>query len=135
MRSSIPVDNEGKITVHSQVRRFDVRTFAFLDPNTGYHSTEPVRLHFFFFRLHIKATFLNMHILRCISIVGLKSVLKTWIVLNTALFLVSIFLFLTILVDCIKLELALQLRRVREKEEKPYTCLIIFTYFLWRPWW
>uniref|UniRef100_A0A8C5DS61 Zona pellucida sperm-binding protein 4-like n=1 Tax=Gouania willdenowi TaxID=441366 RepID=A0A8C5DS61_GOUWI len=31
MRSSIPVDNQGKTTSHSQVRRFDVKTFAFLE--------------------------------------------------------------------------------------------------------
>lgn len=42
MHSSIPVDSEGKIALHSQVRRFDVRTFAFLDSHTGHHSTEPV---------------------------------------------------------------------------------------------
>ncbi|XP_055008786.1 zona pellucida sperm-binding protein 4-like isoform X2 [Boleophthalmus pectinirostris] len=42
MQSSIPVDNKGKIAFHSQVRRFDVKTFAFLDPHTGHHSTDPV---------------------------------------------------------------------------------------------
>ncbi|KAM3864402.1 zona pellucida sperm-binding protein 4-like [Diretmus argenteus] len=40
MRSSIPVDNQGKTTSHSQVRRFDVKTFAFLDPHTGHPSVE-----------------------------------------------------------------------------------------------
>lgn len=42
MQSSIPVDNKGKIALHSQVRRFDVNTFAFLDPNTGHPSQEQV---------------------------------------------------------------------------------------------
>ncbi|XP_044186298.1 zona pellucida sperm-binding protein 4-like [Thunnus albacares] len=40
MRSSVPVDNWGKTTSHSQVRRFDVKTFAFLDPHTGHPSVE-----------------------------------------------------------------------------------------------
>ncbi|KAM4530060.1 zona pellucida sperm-binding protein 4-like [Odontesthes bonariensis] len=40
MRSSVPVDNLGKINTHSQVRRFDVKTFAFLDPDTGLPSKE-----------------------------------------------------------------------------------------------
>uniref|UniRef100_A0A671UMC5 Zona pellucida sperm-binding protein 4-like n=1 Tax=Sparus aurata TaxID=8175 RepID=A0A671UMC5_SPAAU len=40
MRSSFPVDNQGKTTSHSQVRRFDVKTFAFLDPHTGRPSLE-----------------------------------------------------------------------------------------------
>ncbi|XP_029363956.1 zona pellucida sperm-binding protein 4-like [Echeneis naucrates] len=40
MRSSVPVDNLGKTTSHSQVRRFDVKTFAFLDPHTGHPSME-----------------------------------------------------------------------------------------------
>ncbi|GAA6215546.1 zona pellucida sperm-binding protein 4-like [Lates japonicus] len=40
MRSSAPVDNQGKTTSHSQVRRFDVKTFAFLDPHTGHPSVE-----------------------------------------------------------------------------------------------
>lgn len=44
MQSPIPVDNKGKIALHSQVRRFDVNTFAFLDPNTGHPSQEQVRL-------------------------------------------------------------------------------------------
>uniref|UniRef100_A0A3Q3VXJ4 P-type domain-containing protein n=1 Tax=Mola mola TaxID=94237 RepID=A0A3Q3VXJ4_MOLML len=44
MRSSIPVDNQGKITSNSQVRRFDVKTFAFVDPHTGHPSVEEVRL-------------------------------------------------------------------------------------------
>ncbi|KAM9843135.1 zona pellucida sperm-binding protein 4-like [Aulostomus maculatus] len=34
LRSSVPVDNQGKTTSHSQVRRFDVKTFAFLDPDS-----------------------------------------------------------------------------------------------------
>lgn len=42
MRSSVPVDNHGKTTSHSQVRRFDVKTFAFVDPQTGHPSTEEV---------------------------------------------------------------------------------------------
>ncbi|XP_035472230.2 zona pellucida sperm-binding protein 4-like isoform X2 [Scophthalmus maximus] len=40
MRSSVPVDKQGKTTSHSQVRRFDVKTFAFLDPHTGHPSGE-----------------------------------------------------------------------------------------------
>uniref|UniRef100_UPI0037E8590E zona pellucida sperm-binding protein 4-like n=1 Tax=Semicossyphus pulcher TaxID=241346 RepID=UPI0037E8590E len=40
MRSSVPVDKQGKTTSHSQVRRFDVKTFAFLDPHTGHPSVE-----------------------------------------------------------------------------------------------
>uniref|UniRef100_A0A8C5G2A9 Zona pellucida sperm-binding protein 4-like n=1 Tax=Gouania willdenowi TaxID=441366 RepID=A0A8C5G2A9_GOUWI len=44
MRSSIPVDNQGKTTSHSQVRRFDVKTFAFLEPDSGNPSAEEVRL-------------------------------------------------------------------------------------------
>ncbi|XP_071330509.1 zona pellucida sperm-binding protein 4-like [Trachinotus anak] len=40
MRSSFPVDNQGKTNSHSQVRRFDVKTFAFLDPHTGHPSVE-----------------------------------------------------------------------------------------------
>ncbi|XP_029914937.1 zona pellucida sperm-binding protein 4-like isoform X2 [Myripristis murdjan] len=40
MRSSVPVDRQGKTTAHSQVRRFDVKTFAFLHPNTGLPSVE-----------------------------------------------------------------------------------------------
>ncbi|XP_007560318.1 zona pellucida sperm-binding protein 4-like isoform X1 [Poecilia formosa] len=40
MRSSVPVDNQGKTTTYSQVRRFDVKTFAFLDPDTGKPSVE-----------------------------------------------------------------------------------------------
>ncbi|KAK2894158.1 zona pellucida sperm-binding protein 4-like [Channa argus] len=42
MRSSVPVDNQGKTTSHSQIRRFDVKTFAFLDPNTGHPSVEEI---------------------------------------------------------------------------------------------
>lgn len=44
MRSSIPVDNEGKTNSHSQVWRFDVKTFAFVDPHTSHHSIEEVSL-------------------------------------------------------------------------------------------
>uniref|UniRef100_A0A3P8ZRM0 Zona pellucida sperm-binding protein 4-like n=1 Tax=Esox lucius TaxID=8010 RepID=A0A3P8ZRM0_ESOLU len=44
MRSSVPVDSQGKTTSHSQVRRFDVKTFAFLDPETGLPSVEEPRL-------------------------------------------------------------------------------------------
>ncbi|KAM6905381.1 zona pellucida sperm-binding protein 4-like [Xenentodon cancila] len=40
MRSSVPVDNQGKTTSLSQVKRFDVKTFAFLDPKTGHPSME-----------------------------------------------------------------------------------------------
>ncbi|KAG7216212.1 hypothetical protein INR49_029061, partial [Caranx melampygus] len=40
MRSSVPVDNQGKTNSHSQIRRFDVKTFAFLDPHTGHPSVE-----------------------------------------------------------------------------------------------
>ncbi|XP_027897790.1 zona pellucida sperm-binding protein 4-like isoform X2 [Xiphophorus couchianus] len=40
MRSFVPVDNQGKTTTYSQVRRFDVKTFAFLDPDTGKPSVE-----------------------------------------------------------------------------------------------
>ncbi|XP_040918237.1 zona pellucida sperm-binding protein 4-like [Toxotes jaculatrix] len=40
MRSSVPVDNQGKTSSHSQIRRFDVKTFAFVDPNTGHPSVE-----------------------------------------------------------------------------------------------
>ncbi|XP_028268446.1 zona pellucida sperm-binding protein 4-like [Parambassis ranga] len=40
MRSSIPVDDQGKVTSHSQIRRFDVKTFSFLDPVTGHPSVE-----------------------------------------------------------------------------------------------
>ncbi|XP_029014465.1 zona pellucida sperm-binding protein 4-like [Betta splendens] len=42
MRSSVPVDARGKATSHSQVRRFDVKTFAFLDPDTGRPSVEEI---------------------------------------------------------------------------------------------
>ncbi|XP_047214020.1 zona pellucida sperm-binding protein 4-like [Girardinichthys multiradiatus] len=45
MRSSVPVDNQGETTTHSQVRRFDVKTFAFLDPDTGKPSVE--KMYFF----------------------------------------------------------------------------------------
>ncbi|XP_061567205.1 zona pellucida sperm-binding protein 4-like [Cololabis saira] len=40
MRSSVPVDNQGKTSSLSQVRRFDIKTFAFLDPKTGVPSME-----------------------------------------------------------------------------------------------
>nr|XP_040047043.1 zona pellucida sperm-binding protein 4-like isoform X1 [Gasterosteus aculeatus aculeatus] len=40
MRSSVPVSDGGKIDSHSQFRRFDVKTFAFLDPHTGHPSGE-----------------------------------------------------------------------------------------------
>lgn len=40
MKSSVPVDNLGKTASHSQVRRFDVKTFAFLEPHTGHASPE-----------------------------------------------------------------------------------------------
>ncbi|XP_023148863.1 zona pellucida sperm-binding protein 4-like [Amphiprion ocellaris] len=40
MRSSVPVDDQGRTTSHSQARRFDVKTFAFLDPRTGNPSVE-----------------------------------------------------------------------------------------------
>ncbi|XP_062295329.1 zona pellucida sperm-binding protein 4-like [Scomber scombrus] len=40
MKSSFPVDDKGKTNSHSQVRRFDVKTFAFLDPHTGHPSVE-----------------------------------------------------------------------------------------------
>ncbi|XP_070703519.1 zona pellucida sperm-binding protein 4-like [Pempheris klunzingeri] len=40
MRSSVPVDDRGRTMSHSQVRRFDVKTFAFLDPHTGDPSVE-----------------------------------------------------------------------------------------------
>nr|XP_046159517.1 zona pellucida sperm-binding protein 4-like isoform X1 [Oncorhynchus gorbuscha] len=42
MRSSVPVDSRGKTTSHSQVRRFDVKTFSFFDPETGNPSVEEV---------------------------------------------------------------------------------------------
>ncbi|XP_078125160.1 zona pellucida sperm-binding protein 4-like [Sander vitreus] len=42
MRSSVPVDNQGKTTSHSQVRRFDVKTFAFLDPDTDHPSVDEI---------------------------------------------------------------------------------------------
>uniref|UniRef100_A0A672YI23 ZP domain-containing protein n=1 Tax=Sphaeramia orbicularis TaxID=375764 RepID=A0A672YI23_9TELE len=40
MRSSVPVDNQGKTNFHSQIRRFDVKIFTFLDPHTGHPSEE-----------------------------------------------------------------------------------------------
>lgn len=49
MRSFVPVDNQGKTTTYSQVRRFDVKTFAFLDPDTGKPSVEQVPLSNFTF--------------------------------------------------------------------------------------
>ncbi|KAJ7992637.1 hypothetical protein DPEC_G00280740 [Dallia pectoralis] len=45
MRSSVPVDTQGKTTSHSQVRRFDVKTFAFLDPESGHPSVEEVNFY------------------------------------------------------------------------------------------
>ncbi|TNN58512.1 Zona pellucida sperm-binding protein 1 [Liparis tanakae] len=39
-RSSIHVSDQGETTALSQVRRFDVKTFAFLDPHTGHPSEE-----------------------------------------------------------------------------------------------
>ncbi|XP_075879705.1 zona pellucida sperm-binding protein 4-like isoform X2 [Nelusetta ayraudi] len=42
MRSSVPVDKQGRTTSHSQVRRFDVKTFAFVDPQTGLPSAEEI---------------------------------------------------------------------------------------------
>ncbi|CAB1449901.1 unnamed protein product [Pleuronectes platessa] len=42
LRSSVPVDQWGRTTSHSQVRRFDVKTFAFLDPQTGDPSEEEI---------------------------------------------------------------------------------------------
>uniref|UniRef100_H3CZT7 Zona pellucida sperm-binding protein 4 n=1 Tax=Tetraodon nigroviridis TaxID=99883 RepID=H3CZT7_TETNG len=42
MRSSVPVDNQGRTASHSQVRRFDVKTFAFVDPHTGHPSMEEI---------------------------------------------------------------------------------------------
>uniref|UniRef100_A0A8C7UYA0 Zona pellucida sperm-binding protein 4-like n=1 Tax=Oncorhynchus mykiss TaxID=8022 RepID=A0A8C7UYA0_ONCMY len=42
MRSSVPVDSRGKTNSHSQVRRFDVKTFSFFDPETGIPSVEEV---------------------------------------------------------------------------------------------
>ncbi|XP_034394942.1 zona pellucida sperm-binding protein 1-like [Cyclopterus lumpus] len=41
-RSSIHVSDQGETTALSQVRRFDVKTFAFLDPHTGHPSVEEV---------------------------------------------------------------------------------------------
>lgn len=40
--SSVLVDNHGLTSSHSQVRRFDVKTFAFVDPQTGLPSTEEI---------------------------------------------------------------------------------------------
>ncbi|KAM7386412.1 hypothetical protein PAMA_009163 [Pampus argenteus] len=40
MRSSIHLDDQERTTSNSQVRRFDVKTFAFLNPQTGYPSLE-----------------------------------------------------------------------------------------------
>lgn len=44
MKSSVPVDNQGRTASQSQVRRFDVKTFAFMDPNTGHPSVEEVSI-------------------------------------------------------------------------------------------
>lgn len=43
MRSSVPVDQHGQTSSQSQARRFDVKTFAFVDPQTGLPSAEEVR--------------------------------------------------------------------------------------------
>ena len=43
LRSSTPVDSQGGAGTPSQVRRFDVKTFAFLDPQTGKPSEEEVQ--------------------------------------------------------------------------------------------
>lgn len=43
-RSSLPLDQLQNNKTHSLVRRFDVKTFAFLDPNTGKRSAEKVTL-------------------------------------------------------------------------------------------
>ncbi|KAM8844557.1 zona pellucida sperm-binding protein 4-like isoform 2-T2 [Spinachia spinachia] len=40
MGSSVPVSGQGETDTHSQFRRFDVKTFAFLDPDTGHPSRE-----------------------------------------------------------------------------------------------
>ncbi|XP_037332388.2 zona pellucida sperm-binding protein 4-like [Pungitius pungitius] len=40
MRSSVPVSDGGETDTRSQFRRFDVKTFAFLDPHTGHPSGE-----------------------------------------------------------------------------------------------
>ncbi|KAF7656901.1 hypothetical protein LDENG_00034560 [Lucifuga dentata] len=40
MPSFIPVDSQGGNTSHSQLRRFDVKTFTFLDPHTDQPSVE-----------------------------------------------------------------------------------------------
>ncbi|XP_013868392.1 zona pellucida sperm-binding protein 4 [Austrofundulus limnaeus] len=40
MKSSVPMSSQGNTTTHSQFRRFDVKTFAFLDPETGDPSME-----------------------------------------------------------------------------------------------
>ncbi|CAL8273975.1 unnamed protein product [Lota lota] len=42
LRSSSPVDSQGGASSPSQVRRFDVKTFAFLDPQTGKPSAEEI---------------------------------------------------------------------------------------------
>ncbi|KAG7262382.1 hypothetical protein CRUP_018306 [Coryphaenoides rupestris] len=42
LRSSTPVDSQGVTGAPSQVRRFNVKTFAFLDPQTGQPSSEEV---------------------------------------------------------------------------------------------
>uniref|UniRef100_A0A3Q2FH02 P-type domain-containing protein n=1 Tax=Cyprinodon variegatus TaxID=28743 RepID=A0A3Q2FH02_CYPVA len=43
-RSSVPLDQLQNNKTHSLVRRFDVKTFAFLDPSTGKRSAEKVTL-------------------------------------------------------------------------------------------
>ncbi|CAL8287147.1 unnamed protein product [Boreogadus saida] len=42
LRSSTPVESQGEASPPSQVRRFDVKTFAFLDPQTGKPSEEEI---------------------------------------------------------------------------------------------
>ena len=80
MRSTFPVDDKGKTNSHSQIRRFDVKTFAFLDPHTGHPSVEEVSLPHS--QIHTKVThllwqLLNYNIsLRCTSTVGWKSAQK-----------------------------------------------------------
>uniref|UniRef100_A0AAQ4PI32 Uncharacterized protein n=1 Tax=Gasterosteus aculeatus aculeatus TaxID=481459 RepID=A0AAQ4PI32_GASAC len=54
MRSSVPVSDGGKIDSHSQFRRFDVKTFAFLDPHTGHPSGEEVMFYLCMFSMRSK---------------------------------------------------------------------------------
>lgn len=82
MRGSFPVDKQGKTTSHSQVRRFNVKTFAFLDPQTGHPSEEEVstdKYKFVFIIFTNKIWLKQMinycnSILRCTSTVGWKFV-------------------------------------------------------------